>query len=71
MIKKEEYLKAKKTIDDYEQQLNLSNINSSICYILVETKTERPIVVLDKEYADALYSSGGFVMMEGKLIDVE
>ena len=48
MIEKEEYLKAKKIVQEYEKQLNISDVISSVC------EHER-VDVPDDIYGDVYY----------------
>jgi heterodisulfide reductase subunit B len=69
MIQKDDYIKAKETVVEYEKQLNLSLVSCSTCYIMNRTTDNLIFVTTDKEYADKLYESGDYIMRISQLFN--
>ena len=70
MIQKDDYIKARETVVEYEKQLDLSLVNSSItCYIMHRTTDNFIFVTTDNEYADRLYESGDYTMRISRLFN--
>jgi hypothetical protein len=67
-ISREDYLKAKEKIIEYEKQLDLFNGNIT-CYLMHRTKDNLIFVTVDKEYADRLYSGGEYIMKVSQLVN--
>jgi len=69
MIQKDDYIKARETVVEYEKQLDLSLASSSTCYIIHRTDDDLIFVTTDKEYADRLYESGEYIMRISQLFN--
>jgi hypothetical protein len=69
MIQKDDYIKARETVVEYEKQLDLSLVSSSTCYIMNRTTDNLIFVTTDKEYADRLYESGEYIMRTSQLFN--
>jgi len=69
MIKKDDYIKARETVVEYEKQLDLSLVSSSTCYIMHRTTDDLLFVTTDKEYADRLYKGGDYIMRISQLFN--
>jgi hypothetical protein len=64
MIKKDDYIKAKEIVAEYQKQIVESFIE---CYIMKRTTDDFMFVTTDKEYADYLYRSGEYIMKISQL----
>ena len=69
MIQKEEYKQARKTVNEYEKQLNLSVVSGSTCWIMHRTADDLIFVTTDEEYAKRQYESGDYVMRQSTIFD--
>ena len=69
MIEKDDYIKARETVENYEKQLDLSLVSSSTCYIMHRTTDDLIFVTTDKDYAERLYSSGDYIMRISQLFN--
>ncbi len=68
MIEKDDYIKARKTVENYEKQLDLSLV-SSTCYIMHRTTDDLIFVTTDKDYAERLYHDGDYIMKISQLFN--
>lgn len=69
MIPKDEYIKARQTVTEYQKQLDLSIVSNITCYIMHRTTDSLIFVTTDKEYADRLYEDGGYIMRISQLFN--
>jgi lactam utilization protein B len=69
MIQKEEYKQARKTVNEYEKQLNLSVVSGSTCWIMHRTTDNFIFVTTDEEYANRQYESGDYTLRQSQIFD--
>jgi lactam utilization protein B len=69
MIQKEEYKQARKTVNKYEKQLNLSVVSGSTCWIMRRTTDNLIFVTTDEEYANRQYETGEYTMRKSRIFD--
>jgi lactam utilization protein B len=69
MIQKEEYKQARKTVNEYEKQLNLSVVSGITCWIMHRTNDNLIFVTTDEEYANRQYETGEYIMRQSQIFD--
>ena len=69
MIKKEDYLKAKSIVKEYQEQIDLPFLEKGTdCYVMYRTSDNVTFVLTDEEHADKLYDTGEYVLIKTKLL---
>jgi len=69
VIQKEEYKQARETVENYEKQLNLSDVSGSPCWIMHRTTDNLIFVTTDEDYAKRQYESGDYIMKQSQIFD--
>ncbi len=69
MIQKEKYKQARKTVNEYEKQFNLSIVSGSTCWIMHRTIDDLIFVTTDEEYAKRQYETGEYIMRQSRIFD--